>query len=431
MQKRPSGRRLQTPSRRRWTSPTSTHPEVLREDTFTAFALTNAVGMLGKAEKLAGRGDAPSLDTIFSLVRLASDAGDWEGVMTWESRLEDLLGVVDERAHHPELLDTFALANCNMGRFAKAAALFKRHAALCAKMERFRDQAWDFYRAGRCLVRLNDVAGATALFRKARAAGAKHGFFNAECGACLGLGRLAAMQGRAAEAEELLRHAWTVLEFVEDPFERGGMDNDLSFDLAGLLLGTARFEDAGPLIRHLREVAGARADYDARLHTVHAVALAVRFQARRGDVKQAVAEMEVRKRESEREREREISFSLSLSLFLPLSVYRPHLPPPLPISLGPGCVTPASDYRQAVAEMDVRPCHQPWKVAQIVVWSLSNLTLHLPQIWGRCPSIRPICTVDNFSKKSSRPRFEQHPRAGGQTPPPILPRAISFRSCRF
>ena len=385
------------------------HPEVLQEDTSTAFALTMAMDMLGKAEKLAGRGDAPPLDKIFSLVRLAADAADWEGVMMWESRLEDLLGVLDERAHHPGLLETFALANCDMGRFAKAAALYKRHAALCAKMERFRDQAWYFYRAGRCLVRLNDVEGATVLFRKARAVGATHGFFNAECGACLGLGRLAAMQRRTAEAEELLRHAWTVLEFVEDPSERGDMDNDISWDLAGLLLGTERFEDAGPLIRHLREVAGARADYDTRLHTVHAVALAVRFEVRRGDVKQAVAEMQVS----------------------PPPPLRPHLPPPLPISLGPGCVTPASDYKHAVAEMDVRPSHQPWEVAQIVVWSLSNVTLHLPQIWGRCPSIRQTCTVGNFSKKSSRPQFEQPLRAGGQTPSPILPCAISGPGSRL
>ncbi|KAJ1474487.1 hypothetical protein T484DRAFT_1832246 [Baffinella frigidus] len=270
------------------------HPEVLlvnaSELRYTRFALIMAVDMLEKAEKLAGRGGAPPLETIMSRVRNASDADDWEGVMACESRMEDLLGVVDER-HHLEILNTFALANCNVGRFAKAAVLFKRHAALCARMERFRDQAWDFYRAGRCLVRLNDVGGAAALFRNARAVGAEHGFFNAECGACLGLGRLAAMDGRTAEAEELLRHAWTVLEFVEDPFERGGMDNDISFDLSALLLGTERYEDAGPLIRHLREVAGARADYDTRLHMVHAVALAVRFQARRGDVKQAVVEI--------------------------------------------------------------------------------------------------------------------------------------------
>jgi len=37
-----------------------------------------------------------------------------------------------------------------------------------------------------------------------------------ECEACAGLGALAADEGRAAEAEEMLRHALAVADFVEE-----------------------------------------------------------------------------------------------------------------------------------------------------------------------------------------------------------------------
>ena len=72
------------------------------------------------------------------------------------------------------------------------------------------------------------------------------------------------------------------------------MLENLDRETAHFLLQTNSCEEAGPLIQRVHERAEARPDLTDRAWEVAvARALAVRFQARRGDVGQAVSEMEV------------------------------------------------------------------------------------------------------------------------------------------
>ena len=95
------------------------------------------------------------------------------------------------------------------------------------------------------------------------------------------------MRGRSEEFEEWVRHALTVVAFVENKSERERLELEATSDLARFLLETDRYEEAGPLIQRWRELA---TDSEAM---IRALASAVHFQARRGDVEQAKKEMKV------------------------------------------------------------------------------------------------------------------------------------------
>ena len=95
------------------------------------------------------------------------------------------------------------------------------------------------------------------------------------------------MRGRREEAVGLVRHALTVVAFVENKSERERLELEATSDVARFLLETDRYEEAGPLIQRWRELA---TDSEAM---IRALATAVHFQARRGDVEQAKKEMKV------------------------------------------------------------------------------------------------------------------------------------------
>ena len=96
------------------------------------------------------------------------------------------------------------------------------------------------------------------------------------------------MRGRSEEFEEWVRHALTVVAFVENKSERDKLELEATNDLARFLLETDRYEEAGPLIERWRELATTDSD-----NMIRALASAVYFQARRGDVEQAKKEMKV------------------------------------------------------------------------------------------------------------------------------------------
>ena len=74
------------------------------------------------------------------------------------------------------------------------------------------------------------------------------------------------MGGRLKEAEVLLRHCLTVLEFVEGENEREHLDRSTNELLADLLLDTDHTEEAEPQIRRLRELAAATTGTKDRMH---------------------------------------------------------------------------------------------------------------------------------------------------------------------
>jgi len=117
------------------------------------------------------------------MVGEAHDAGDNAGVLMWESRLDEMLGCMEE-ADQLTMLQDFAQANFNTGNFAKAASLFQRCVPRLGKMERFRDQATTMSEVGESLIFLNEsqpgaFEGAGVWYEKARKVGEQHGFYSA------------------------------------------------------------------------------------------------------------------------------------------------------------------------------------------------------------------------------------------------------------
>mmetsp|Transcript_56249 Transcript_56249/g.134279 ORF Transcript_56249/g.134279 Transcript_56249/m.134279 type:complete len:456 (+) Transcript_56249:672-2039(+) len=260
------------------------HPAVL-QDPNSAGALKSAKVNLKHCG--VGAGGAPPRSTIVRMVEKARVSRDWAGVLRWESRLEDLLTLSE--AGHPTLIESFAVANLNQGHFAKAASLIQRRVQLLGKLECFAEQGADMCLVGECFVRLDDAQGAGTWYQKARKLGEKHGCYAVECSASLGLGRIEFYTlKRMTEAEELLRHALSVLDFVEGQDET--LERDIKHELAKVLLQTDRYEEAGPLIQRLCELAE-RAGADP-FNMVVTLQLAVRFQVRMGDVAQAAKDMQ-------------------------------------------------------------------------------------------------------------------------------------------
>ena len=152
------------------------------------------------------------------------------------------------------------MANYHHKHFARAASLWERSVQLLGDLERFREQGGVMCRIGGCRMYLDDAAGATSWFEKARQLGQTRGFPGAECEALLGLGRVEFEEGREREGEERLRHALTVLERVEDGDGRENLERLIRDVLANFLLETDRYEEAEPLIRRLRELAAVSTD---------------------------------------------------------------------------------------------------------------------------------------------------------------------------
>ncbi|KAJ1491234.1 hypothetical protein T484DRAFT_1743127 [Baffinella frigidus] len=145
-------------------------------------------------------------------------------------------------------------------------------------------------RVGECFLRLDDAKGAETWYQKARKLGEKHGCYAVECSASLGLGQIEFyIHKRMPEAAELLRHALSVLDFVEGQDET--LERNIKDELAKVFLHTGRYEEAGPLIQRVHELAEmAGAD---PLEMVMALELAVGLQMRMGNGAQAAKDMQV------------------------------------------------------------------------------------------------------------------------------------------
>jgi len=199
-----------------------------------------------KAEWKVHKNTCMSIDDIGRAVWAAHSASDWKGVLLWEGRMEELLEDGKTAEDNPDnicccILEIFANAHelqtgpGSSSRFhaIEAVKLQKRRIELLGKMERFRDQ-------GDVLCSIALILGAHVADEKedekeveryysmARTVGAQHGFFALECRACLGLGQLAALDGRPEEALELLRNSLAAAPLTED--ERGGTYEMVALD---------------------------------------------------------------------------------------------------------------------------------------------------------------------------------------------------------
>ena len=152
---------------------------------------------------------------------------------------------------------------------ALSATLSKEHAValislleqlivLLGKMERFLDQGEAMCEMGKHLLFLSRQSEAASWLQRARDVGAAHGFYSVECNSCIGLGRVAMVEGRHGEGLDLLRNAVTCAHLLasHDP-------NDSKFELEALeamirgCFETHAFEEVAPLVLRYREAAEA------------------------------------------------------------------------------------------------------------------------------------------------------------------------------
>jgi len=200
----------------------------------------------------------------------AQTAGDWQGIVKWEGRMEELVARQSDDGCS-WILKVFSKAR-QMGFLATGikdhacsyVGLEERRIPLLGKLQRFRDQGEAMCSLSNMLRFLERNSEAATWSQRARDVGAAHGFFSLECNACIGLGRAASIAGRHEEGLELLRNALVAAELneLDDPAIELEALNVL---IAGLFESNA-IDEVEPLVLRYREAAKAYSGKEGLLH---------------------------------------------------------------------------------------------------------------------------------------------------------------------
>mmetsp|Transcript_30301 Transcript_30301/g.72069 ORF Transcript_30301/g.72069 Transcript_30301/m.72069 type:complete len:456 (-) Transcript_30301:283-1650(-) len=243
---------------------------------------------------------------IFEQVGTAEAAGDWQGVLKWEGRMNELLATAElgGKAMYGTsewIIKTFKNAhlqgmNAKGTHFAAPAVarLEARRIELLGKMQRFRDQGEAMFAMGQHLMMSDSKEEAAKWFQKARDVGAAHGFFSVECQACHGLGQMAMVDGRHEEGLELLRNALAAVPLIE----HGDLEShelDALSALSHALLKAKKIEEAEPLLPRYREAAKAHSRKVGKLcyEELNSLYASARLLEARGKPQEAVREFRV------------------------------------------------------------------------------------------------------------------------------------------
>jgi hypothetical protein len=203
-----------------------------------------------------------TLEEVRKRVDAAVEGDDWRGVLKWEGRMEQLLEGRSDAARNGTLIN-FKWAHAVAWRATDSTdhvlavvRLQDRRTELLGNMERFRDQGESICDAAEYLDVAGKVQEAAGYFQRARDVGAAHGFFSVEGKACLGLGKLATLEGRHEDGLDLLRNALAASSLRED-------EDDTSMELIVLsplidaLFRTHAIDEVEPLVLRYREAAEA------------------------------------------------------------------------------------------------------------------------------------------------------------------------------
>ena len=218
---------------------------------------------------------------VWEKVCAACAALEWQGVLKWQGRMEELMtGKSDESCN--EALINFQIGHRlaldstgNTAHSLSIIALEERRVKLLGKMQRFRDQGGEMCALADSLHGAGRKQEAGVWYHKARDVGAAHGFFSVECEACYGLGNLAMAEGRDVEGLDLLRNALAASSLSED--EEQQWEFPVMQSLIGGLFKMDALEEVEPLIQRYREAAKAKSSlphelsclyFKARLHEV-------------------------------------------------------------------------------------------------------------------------------------------------------------------
>ena len=132
------------------------------------------------------------ISDVFDYANDAAGSKDWEGVLKWEGRMEEMMERQDDDSAKIDTMFVFLSSHMRMAELSisktretfharSVVSLQKKHAGLLGKVERFRDQGEAFCCIGEFLVNLgDDQHEAGGFFERARDVGAAHGFFSLE-----------------------------------------------------------------------------------------------------------------------------------------------------------------------------------------------------------------------------------------------------------
>jgi tetratricopeptide (TPR) repeat protein len=138
-----------------------------------------------------------------------------------------------------------------------------RRCEVLGNMQRFRDQGGALSEVADYLLFLGEIQDAVRYYQRARSLAEAHGFFSVECKACLGLGKLAVLEGQKEEGVELLRNALVCLPLCEE--EDAMLELNVLHAFTNALFLTHAIDEAEPLVARYREAAKAQSDKQGRL----------------------------------------------------------------------------------------------------------------------------------------------------------------------
>jgi len=209
-------------------------------------------------------------EEVVERVNAAHLRRDWREVLKWEGRMEEMMeGQSDDLCRRILVL----FGNAHWGALDSTGSkdhslsivrLETRRVEVLGKMQRFRDQGDALCRVADQLHSLGRRREAEKYLQRARKIAEAHGLFSVECGACLGLGKLAMAEGRHNEGVELLRNALVCVPLCEEE------DTNLELEVLHLfteaLIDTHAIDEAEPLVARYLEAAKAESEDQGRLN---------------------------------------------------------------------------------------------------------------------------------------------------------------------
>ena len=155
-----------------------------------------------------------SLVDIHRRVQAAAVSGDWDGVLSWESRIEELVAG-QHHGVHLNVLGAFAAGFSRRNMHAKAADMFVRCSESCSALKMFDDEVEFIAKAGHAFSDGRDLTNAARWLERARDASSELGFKLKECEMCMELGKIFSGNGRREEGVEQQRRALAVVRSAD------------------------------------------------------------------------------------------------------------------------------------------------------------------------------------------------------------------------
>jgi hypothetical protein len=210
-----------------------------------------------------------TLEEVFEKTRAASLREDWQGVIKWDGRMDEMMEDQPD-AFCNNLLEAFSSAHRrafsstgSKDHTLSIVRLETRRVEVLGKMQRFRDQGMALCTVADKVLVLGKRQWSETYLQRARKIAEAHGFFSVECESCLGLGKLAMAGGRKQEGVELLRNALVCVPLCER--EDTIMELNALLNFTDALFDTHAIDEVEPLVARYLEAAKAESQKRGRL----------------------------------------------------------------------------------------------------------------------------------------------------------------------